>query len=139
MNFSTKQDTYHGAVKNTKTGRGVSAERTISANCASVDIIFPPDLATNKLVVVDDDDDFEDILLLLDDGTTNDSLVLLLLLVVGADEVVVVLDDVVVVLDCCCGLGIKKASHINEFFEEIHTMIPIMTIENNSLAESSEC
>jgi hypothetical protein len=38
--------TYHGAEKKTSTGRGTLSASTISANCSSVSIILPPDLAT---------------------------------------------------------------------------------------------
>jgi hypothetical protein len=113
-----KQKTYHGAVKNTNTGRGISAERTVSANCSSVDIIFPPDLATaNKLVA-------EGIPLLLEDDTTNDSPILL-------PDDVVVLDGVLVVVNCCSGFGNEKASHKQEVFVEATKVMPIMTIKNN--------
>jgi hypothetical protein len=44
--------TYQGAVKNTRTGRDRSFERTLSANSFSVSIIFPPDLAIPSCVVI---------------------------------------------------------------------------------------
>mmetsp|Transcript_26636 Transcript_26636/g.57091 ORF Transcript_26636/g.57091 Transcript_26636/m.57091 type:complete len:239 (+) Transcript_26636:593-1309(+) len=47
-----RQGPHQGAVKKTRTGRERSFERTLSANCLSVSIIFPPDLAIPSCVML---------------------------------------------------------------------------------------
>ena len=56
--------TYQGAVKNTRTGRERSFERTLSTNSFSVSIILPPDFAIPNRVVVKSLDD-DDVLLIM--------------------------------------------------------------------------
>lgn len=46
MKINQTRWTYHGAEKKTKTGLGMSLERTFLVNISSVAISFPPDFAT---------------------------------------------------------------------------------------------
>jgi len=48
-NFSP---TYQGAVKKTKTGRGVSLPRTLFVNCSAVSINLPPDLVICRALLI---------------------------------------------------------------------------------------